>query len=549
MPTRMWEIIKTVGKYPLYPLLVNVYFVLYIYQLNLFQVRLADAVDYLLLSSASMAILIAAAHALPRPFGAVVSAVCFFAFVYLILPIQIMFEPGGEPRLLSHLIWIGFFIYVTVLVFARKGRFASRFHVAYNILTLAAIIWACGSILVEDWRAVPRDTALTLNGIAATTPIAATERTEPTAQIRPNIVHIVLDGYSRADVMLKAYGYDNSKFLKALRQRGFEIASQSTAPYNQTHLSLGATFQGGYFNAGQLAGLNDGDAQFRRRLLDNVTQGPVHNILAQRGYRFFATSIGMTGFYQYPDDTILLSDTKQRNRWTFEQTLMSDRFANAIPGLGRWVAWNNFQQMNRDLRYGFDFSNFRDQIKAAAASGAPIHLYQHALAPHPPFAITAKGKDTKAWLPYTRFIATGNAVIHGDEARRQHYLDGHLEKVKYINRAILAYIDQVVAEIPEPRVIILQSDHGGSVFYHHNKLERGCAWERYSNLFAIQTRPEIPVIKNGVYNTVNIYRDLFSAYFKLPTPALPAQSYFADWDQMRQFQAVDLSAREPCGPN
>ncbi|MBT6987543.1 MAG: hypothetical protein HN956_24560, partial [Rhodospirillaceae bacterium] len=73
MPTRMWEIIKTVGKYPLYPVLVNVYFVLYIYQLNLFQVRLADAVDYLLLSSASMAILIAAAHALPRPFGAVVS--------------------------------------------------------------------------------------------------------------------------------------------------------------------------------------------------------------------------------------------------------------------------------------------------------------------------------------------------------------------------------------------------------------------------------------------------------------------------------------------
>ncbi len=540
MPPRAWKFVKTAARYPLYPLFVNFYFVIDVYQRNLFQVLFADTLDYLFLSTAVLGLLVAAAHALPRRFAAVISATLFFAYLYLALPDFILFQFDGGPKLLPHLIWTALFLYVSMLVVVRGGRFAGRFHVAYNAIALLAVLWSMGGLVTDILLRQPGDLNLAEIQIGAS---------GGTAPVRPNIVHIVLDGYARHDVMLREYGFDNSKFLHALRGRGFKIAQRATAPYNQTHLSLAATFQGGYFDAERLAGLNDSNARLRRRLSNKITMGPVHKVLRRQGYKFFATPIGLTGFYGHPGDTTVLDAYAQGERWTFEHTLFTKRTVNRIAPLGSWIAWNNLRQMNRDLRFSFDFDGFRGPIAGALESGAPIHLYQHALAPHPPFTITAEGGDTQAWLPYTEFIATGNAVIHGNPERRKHYLAGYLEKLKYTNRTLLAYIDQITAAIPEPRVIILQSDHGGSVFYNHDELKYSCAGERYGILFAIQTRPQVPIIGDEAataYNAVNIYRDIFAAYFNLPTPPLPSRSFFASWNNLRNFEPVDLSQPKSC---
>ena len=50
----------------------------------------------------------------------------------------------------------------------------------------------------------------------------------------PDIYFIVLDGYARADVLAKYYGFDNGPFIGGLRQRGFQVSeasrSNSTGP-------------------------------------------------------------------------------------------------------------------------------------------------------------------------------------------------------------------------------------------------------------------------------------------------------------------------------
>ena len=62
--------------------------------------------------------------------------------------------------------------------------------------------------------------------------------------LRPNIIHIVLDGYSRQDVLAELYGFDNAPFLDRLRELGFAVADRATTPYNQTLLVMDSVFSG-----------------------------------------------------------------------------------------------------------------------------------------------------------------------------------------------------------------------------------------------------------------------------------------------------------------
>ena len=54
----------------------------------------------------------------------------------------------------------------------------------------------------------------------------------------PDIIHVMLDGYSRADVLSEAYKFDNTDFLMNLERMGFAIADSAVAPYNQTLLTM-----------------------------------------------------------------------------------------------------------------------------------------------------------------------------------------------------------------------------------------------------------------------------------------------------------------------
>ena len=53
-----------------------------------------------------------------------------------------------------------------------------------------------------------------------------------------DIYFIVLDGYGRADILANIYQYNNQPFINKLKVRGFYVAEDSYANYNQTRLSI-----------------------------------------------------------------------------------------------------------------------------------------------------------------------------------------------------------------------------------------------------------------------------------------------------------------------
>ena len=63
---------------------------------------------------------------------------------------------------------------------------------------------------------------------------------------KPDIYLIILDSYTRADVLEKYYHFDNSPFLNQLRDMGFYVAACSQSNYPTTRFSLSSLFMSDY---------------------------------------------------------------------------------------------------------------------------------------------------------------------------------------------------------------------------------------------------------------------------------------------------------------
>ena len=57
-----------------------------------------------------------------------------------------------------------------------------------------------------------------------------------------------MDGYRKGQMLADLYGLDNSAFLDGLSERGFTIAGDSHANYNQTILALASTLNLDYLD-------------------------------------------------------------------------------------------------------------------------------------------------------------------------------------------------------------------------------------------------------------------------------------------------------------
>jgi len=66
------------------------------------------------------------------------------------------------------------------------------------------------------------------------------------AEVKPDIYYIVLDAYSREDVLAERFDFENAAFLDELRERGFYIAEQSSSNYLRTIFSITSTLNLNY---------------------------------------------------------------------------------------------------------------------------------------------------------------------------------------------------------------------------------------------------------------------------------------------------------------
>lgn len=357
----------------------------------------------------------------------------------------------------------------------------------------------------------------------------------------PHIIHVVLDGYSRADILRSTYGFDNTPFLDALKKRGFRVSDQATAPFNQTLFVMSSIFSLGRVTEVLKTPLNEQNQAILRRALAHTQQhGAVPNLLEKMGYTLVSTPSAYLPLnwknITSPNGKLNATSRLQlTGTYIFAYDLLMK--SPILKGVASFGLKSTYSAESVDFEMLRNVSHRRFKT----ANDQPLFVYQHILAPHPPFNITANG-ERRSSSELSAGLSDGTHLHQGNLRRRDLYRAGYVEKLRYINSAILEQIDGLMNTLNGPLIIILHGDHGGGLNFDQDSRAATCVGERFSPLLAVFATDER--ISSGVtddFNIINIYRLIFRNLLGADMPNLTNQSTFVSWNL---DSSVDLSPGE-----
>jgi len=325
-----------------------------------------------------------------------------------------------------------------------------------------------------------------------------------------DIYYIVLDAYSRQDLLLELMDYDNSAFINALGERGFYVADCSNSNYGGTVLSMTSTLNYAY--------LEDIDAE------EDVNQSESFSLINNRirsdlkayGYQF-VTGKAFSSENDIPNSDIYLNVTtdsgmqdkiaqSQFSHLYFETTLLRvpielyyldpQRF-DILPG---WIVLSDVG----DDTYGYaaywyhQTKDMFDSIEKFPQMEGSYFVYAHINAPHGPYV----------------FDEYGNYRFSEDPEKN---LTDYTDTITYLNKRVLEVVDNIIENSTIPPLIILQSDHAMHIV--------AAAYDKVKILNAYYFPPEMQANLYETITPVNTFRLILRDYFNQEISLLPDKAF------------------------
>lgn len=404
------------------------------------------------------------------------------------------------------------------LLLRRRGeiRGAERFLNPLLLVFLALPLLQLANSLVTNRQSAPVDRA------GSTTSLAF-QLKDPGPDAKPDVYYIILDTYSRADVIRKETGLDTAPFLDELRRRGFVVADCSLSNYDSTRVSLTSSLNMDYLPAL--------DPRFTRENENNgimdayIRHSRVRSAFESLGYQTvaFATGFSFTEItdadrYLAPPQPSLLDPAVQpfESLWlkTTALRLLFDLHPSALSGVLNWLGFPHQAHVDRQLY-------LLDRLPELAAEPGPKFVFAHVLLPHVPLVFRADGSIQR---DDRYFRETFDQPVS-----REVLVDGYVNQVEYLNRRLLEIIDTILRESKTPPVIILQGDHG-LLYADHNPILNAYY---LPGLDAAAVDPAI--------TPVNTFRLLFEQYFGADLPLLPDKAYTSSYSRPYDFQLMQYN--------
>jgi hypothetical protein len=397
-----------------------------------------------------------------------------------------------------------FFAILSVFWVTRPGLTFSSFASGLNTVALGLVIWSA-------FQAFP----VTVSAKAAHRAVAENapiQELRPRAgQPLPDVYYFILDSYARADLLEKAYHYDNSSFVSALQDRGFYVAGCSQSNYVRTEISLASSLNMLYLQ--DLDGAFSGDSIARAHLWDSLKHSAVRYNFESLGYKTVNFANGFAWmelrdageFHSTPPFSAALTE--------FETLFLESTLARHVKDLG-WLDADAVSAQNFRDRFNLVF----DSLDDIARDPAPTFAYLHLISPHPPFVFGPTGEPT-------------NPADFWNEQRQYPanlYVKGYKNQLAWLNAKMLKGIDTILKDSPTPPVIIIQGDHG--------------PWlQPREKHFTILNAYYLPGHSDKLYpaiSPVNSFRLVFDEYFGGDYPLLADVSYFSPVPKLYQFSEI-----------
>lgn len=479
--------------FPIYPLFVAVFPVLAVYSANLSLVPLAHLFRPLLAAAAAAVILQALLTLIlrDRRRGAAVTAV-LAAWSWSYSWLAPKFEMVGYGMAMPLFVFGALVLAGLAVLWRPKANLLNLVTACITGFSAVNVAWLIAAPL-------PPSMALAKASVDSGLPEGP----------RPDIFHIVLDGFGRADVLKDKMDLDISEFVKGLNARGFTVLTDSRTTYVQTELSVSSTL-----NMDLLPNLLPSDVtkEVDRRVLKPLVQDPaVAKMLMASGYRYMAIGSGFDGLWLGRHQ---LPDRVEGSVTLFEGTLLSRTPWQLASG----VATSQYD-LHREKVKGA-FAQLED---LAAPTTRPKFVVAHILAPHPPFVFGENGESVRPKGPFGFWDGSDYLTYVGSPAD---YKAGYQAKLRYVMKRLTALIDKLQANGRKP-IIILQGDHGSKVGLDQNSLSRTDLKEAFCNFYAVSVPKNVPLELPEKDTSVNTYRRLLTALGAEGLTPYPPQSFYS----------------------
>jgi hypothetical protein len=315
----------------------------------------------------------------------------------------------------------------------------------------------------------------------------------------PDIYYIILDAYTRSDVLKEDYGYDNSAFIDSLQDMGFYVAECAQSNYDTTSLSLSSALNMEYLqNISDVYQPDETDLLHSFKALDSNI---VRNSLTEAGYK---TVVFASGFHwiEWRDADHFISPAG-RGLTEFEIVVLFSSYARNLDDFGIVnlddIHAEHYRERTRLVLGSFD---------ALLDIPSPKFVFIHIIAPHEPYG----------------FDENGNSVA----AERVNSRAGYAAQAKFIGTAILPQLQKLVNQSKIPPVIIVQGDHGR-------------LGDKPAPLMKILNAYYLPGHADLLYpsiSPVNSFRLVFNSYFGTDFPLLEDISYYSTLERRYDFSVI-----------
>jgi hypothetical protein len=384
--------------------------------------------------------------------------------------------------------WSGIFI-AAAFWLVKRPRVIPSVTMVLNIFSTILICLPIVQILAFNLRNLTYSRSLTDDSVMPL--ITWTEDSSP-----PDIYYILLDGYTRSDVLEQEFGIDNTAFLEDLQGLGFYIAECAQSNYTRTTHSVSALFNMKYVQDLETGIKPDQDSAW---LLPYMKHGVVRQQLEGLGYKTIVFKNPWEGFV-WEDAAIVFRASGTDLLSPFEYLLLRTTAARIYLDL-----------REAEIRQITNYTNYEDtlyalkQLPRIPDITGPKLIFAHLIIPHSPFVFGPDGE--KIDIPYD--ADAGNIYIE------ENYKRGYVAAIAYINKRMLEIVPQIIQASETPPIIIIAGDHG-------------TPWGGPQNAVKILTAIFTPGSKSHFYKTitpVNIFRILFDSYFNGEFGLLPDKSY------------------------
>lgn len=459
----------------------------------------------------------------------------FFSFGTLEQALNALHPNWAGTPYLAVLILLGLLAVWAAAIFRwiqREAVFTSYF----NLLGLILLAFPLFTIFTYRTQSSKYDQAaaayqqelLTQNHLE-TIPVEQAAANQP----RRDIYYIILDSYTRGDVLANLYGYDNSEFIRQLQQRGFYVAEESNANYSHTIYSMASALN--------MAQVNTAPEYLRSRWKMNTTakspiQGTVTVLMQNNRVMSFLEEQGYTTVaYDFGYIKITSADRieKSPNISEFDPSAAFEIML-ADTTLGK-LLWNAPGKENQVLKSTFDSHRNRilftlSDLPNYTKKEGDFFIYAHVMAPHSPYVFGPNGEERMGVTHFT---------LENEDAQGWSF-EMYRDQVIYVNQLVLNTVDQILANSTVPPIIIIQGDHStNSRLFTETSIQ-----DQMLVSFPILNAYYLPGVEASttLYPTitpVNTFREVLNSYFGTRLDLLPDVSYSLV-DENGKLQFVDI---------